>query len=84
MQISRNERFIKEYKEIQEFISACEDESTKKYLNELSKSLMNYVRILDNHHNDLLNLGKMPEDISETRNQVLDVRKKIFKLMKKN
>lgn len=84
MQLSNNPKFIEEYNQIKDFIEKSESEHIKKEVNDLLQKLINEIRIIDNYHNDLTNLRRMPDDISRSREKILDLRKKIFRRMKKD
>ena len=84
MQISTSKTFKEEYDRISKFIAGCENESLKNQVRSLLIELTSYVRKIDSTHNDIVNLGKLSDNTAEDRTKLMEIRKKIFRLIEKN
>lgn len=81
MQISKNETFKKEYKQITEFLNQCDNEAKKKEVTNLLKELVRSVEKIDRIHLDMFSTGKALDDPADVRNKMLELRRKIFKII---
>ena len=84
MQISQSETFKNEYRRITKFIDETNDTNIKNQIQSLLNELISYVKKIDNFHSDLVNIGKLPDDMSEARGKIVETRKKIFKIIENN
>jgi hypothetical protein len=78
MLLSKSERFLNEYKTFSEKISRITDERIKNDLTQLLNNLVNAVKSIDQQHQELVAIHRMPEAIGESQSNLLSIRKKIF------
>ena len=81
MQISQNEVFKKEYKQITEFLDRCDNETKKSEVQRLLKELVTCVKKIDSIHIDMFSSGKTLDNPDDIRHKLLEIRKKIFKII---
>lgn len=81
MQIFKSERFTKEYTKISKYISECTNETIKKELRELLNELVLNVKKIDQIHHDLTVTNRLGGNNTESRDKILEIRKKIFKII---
>ncbi len=75
----KHPRFQQEYKEWNEKISCITDEAKKTELTRHLQNLVGEVRRMDSYHNQLsVNTG-MSASVTESRQAISDIRKKIHK-----
>lgn len=78
MRLIDNEKFKKEYSEFQEKISKITDENIRKDLTKLLTQLVLSVKNLDQKHTEIV-AGMMPSTTSEIRDNILEIRKTIYR-----
>lgn len=79
MQLIKHPRFQQEYKQWSDKINQISEEKTKLELTRLLTQLVNEVRKIDSHHNEMLGRTSLDMTINETRKNISDLRKKIHK-----
>jgi hypothetical protein len=77
MRLQDNPRFKDDYSNLQKEISKIDNEYHKKELTFLLQELSREILSIDMHHDAMLVVGKMPDNIRETREKILSLRKKI-------
>ena len=83
MLLSKNTRFISEYDEFKRKIDLITDPQGKEQLTKLLQQLLFAVKTLDQKHMDLTYQFKMPDSgLSDTRNQIVEIRKQIVSALK--
>jgi hypothetical protein len=79
MLLEKSDRFQKEYKEIFNKISKISDERVKKETKDLLNQLTFAVKEIDRKHMDMVMTGgKLPVGASDTKDSLINLRKKIF------
>jgi GTP-binding protein EngB required for normal cell division len=79
MLLEKSDRFQKEYKEIFNKISKISDERVKKETKDLLNQLTFAVKEIDRKHMDMVMTGgKLPVSASDTKDSLINLRKKIF------
>lgn len=81
MQILNSPRFKEEYQKISDFIEKTEDQTKKIETKRLLQELVSHVKKIDIDHSDIIVSGKLPSDASDSRQKILEIRKKIFKIL---
>ena len=81
MQILNSPRFKEEYQKISDFIEKTEDQTKKIETKRLLQELVSHVKKIDIDHSDIIVSGKLPSDTSDSRQKILEIRKKIFKIL---
>lgn len=81
MQILNSPKFKEEYQKIAEYIDNATDVSQKIEMKKLLQELVSNVKKIDINHSDIIIAGKLSDDTSEARKRVIEVRKKIFKII---
>lgn len=79
--LSTSKNFIEDVKKIGDKIKNTEDENKKKEAQKLLNQLVSEVRNIDTQHNDLIFYRKQPTGMSDTREKIKDIRKKLDKLL---
>jgi hypothetical protein len=82
LELIKSSRFQKEYQEYCAKIEQITSSDTKNQANLLLKNLVNEIKKLDNQHQDMFAGNKMPMGLSDVRNNVVTIRKKLDKLIK--
>jgi uncharacterized membrane protein YgaE (UPF0421/DUF939 family) len=77
LSILKSERFQKEYQEYQNKIEKITDDIVRTQANGLLKSLVNEIQKLDNQHQDMFAAKNNSSGLSDIRNNVADIRKKL-------
>lgn len=77
--LQKSSRYLKELQDVKDRISKVEIESIKQELNILLKKLVSEVESLDKHHLGLLENARLPNMVDGTRENIIMLRKKIFK-----
>ncbi len=77
MQLIKHPRFLEEYKNWYDKISRVTDENAKTELTRLLQQLVNEVKRIDSHHNDLLIKTSVDHSIKESRESLISLRRKI-------
>lgn len=78
MQLTRNERFLKEYADFKNKIDRIKNENIKIELTSILGQLLNEVRSIDQAHRDVLLTNKMPSALNDSKDKIQALRKKIF------
>lgn len=81
MQILNSPKFREEYQKISDYIETIEDQNKKTEMKRLLQELVSNVKKIDINHSDILISGKLSEDTADARQKILEVRKKIFKII---
>lgn len=79
MELIKNPRFVSEYKEFKDKIDRVENEKIKNDLTDLLKKLVAQVKELDFRHKELTSISKNPQDLSESKNNLLKIRKELHR-----
>jgi hypothetical protein len=77
LSILKSERFQKEYQEYQDKIEKITDDTVRAQATGLLKSLINEIKKLDNQHQDMFAAKNNSSGLSDIRNNVADIRKKL-------
>jgi predicted component of type VI protein secretion system len=77
MQLSKNENFLREFRDFSSKIERVTDEGIKKELSALLNKLMLEVKAIDKQHEDMFIGNKMMDSITDHRESLLNIRKKI-------
>ena len=77
--LQKSNRYQKELLNIKERIDKVHIDLLRQDLNLLLKKLMAEVESLDKHHLGLLENARLPNMIDQTRENIVDLRKKIFR-----
>lgn len=78
MQLTRNERFLKEYSDFKKKIEKVKNENIKTELLNALSQLLNEVRAVDQAHQDIFLTNKMPAALDDSKDKIRNLRKKIF------
>ena len=81
MQILNSPKFREEYQKISDYIETIEDQNKKTEMKRLLQELISNVKKIDINHSDIVISGRLSDDTSETRQKILEIRKKIFKII---
>lgn len=77
MQLSKNQRFVEEYKSWSEKISKISDDAAKNECLQLLKELNAHVRDIDKYHTEFTGMTKLPGQLHDVRENLITVRKKL-------
>jgi hypothetical protein len=77
LSILKSERFQKEYQEYQDKIEKVTDDTVRAQATGLLKSLINEIKKLDNQHQDMFAAKNNSAGLSDIRNNITDIRKKL-------
>jgi uncharacterized membrane protein YccC len=77
MQLSKNENFLREFRDFSSKIERVTDEGIKKELSALLNKLMLEVKAIDKQHEDMFISNKMMDSITDHREALSNIRKKI-------
>lgn len=79
--LEHSERFQKEYTEFKERIDKVDNMRVRGELDNLMQSLINEVRKLDNEHKNVISKTSIPEVVTSSRQNLLQIRQKITKYL---
>jgi hypothetical protein len=82
LELIKSQRFQTEYQDYRQKIDKIDNVEIKKQATLLLKTLVNEVKNLDNHHQDMFAGNKMPMGLSDSRNDIIGIRKKLEALLK--
>jgi uncharacterized protein (UPF0335 family) len=82
LSILKSERFEKEYQEYQNKIKKITDDTGRAQATGLLKSLINEIKKLDNQHQDMFAAKNNSSGLSDVRNNIIEIRKKLQSLLK--
>jgi len=77
MQLSKSKQFLDEYAKFNDKISKITDQKIKSEMEILVKQLVREVQAIDMLHEELVGGGKLPTVSSESKGNLVSVRKKI-------
>lgn len=77
MQLSSNERFVKDCKDFDAKINKIENESVRNEMKNLLGRFIEEAKKLDFKHQQLSMGVRLPEDMNNGRNTLLEIRKKL-------
>lgn len=77
MLLSKNERFLNDYKKYQDMINNIDNIAVKEELQNLLRSFVNEVKKLDFYHADLSIRNNIGTHVSESKNNLISIRKKL-------
>lgn len=77
MQLTKTQRFVDEYKKFESKIKEIENPEIKNEMKLLLKKLLEEAKKLDFSHQELSTGVKLPNDISETKNSLMQIRKSL-------
>lgn len=75
----KSEKFITEYKQWYDRAVKVENEEAKKSLILLLQNLVEEVKTIDSKHQDLFTTHRIPTNVDENKQKIIDIRKKIEK-----
>lgn len=75
MQLSKSPRFLQEYEDFKNKIDKISNPDKKKELTDLLNQLVNEVRALDNKHNEISQLSRLPSSVGDIRESLFNIRK---------
>jgi len=78
MQLSKSERFIKEYDDFKTRISKVSDPKKQAELTSLLNQLVNEVRAIDNKHGEISMIGRLPGAVTDLRENLTNIRKTLI------
>lgn len=79
MQVSKSSQFQTEFKNFSDRVAKITNERIKKEVEDDLRSLLNEVRLLDQLHQDLLFQKNLSGSASDSKNKILDIRRRIAK-----
>jgi hypothetical protein len=82
LELIKSQRFQEEYQTYQTKIKNITNESVRNQATVLLKTLVNEIKNLDNQHQDMFSGNKMPMGLSDSRSNVVTIRKNLDKLLK--
>lgn len=82
LQLEKSEKFQKEYTSYQNKIEEISNDRVRTDLKVLVQTLLKQVRAIDKQHLDLMTKNARPEDISDSRSNVTETRRKIRNLIR--
>lgn len=82
LNLERSNRFQKEILEYREELSNITNDSIKLEIEDLIKKLIHEVRLIDSQHEELLSGHKLPGMVTDSRQKILELRRKISKKIK--
>ena len=82
LELLKSQRFQKEYEMYQTNIKKITDDGIRNQAELLLKTLISEIKKLDNHHYDMFAGGQIPTGLSDLRNNVISIRKKLDKIYK--
>jgi hypothetical protein len=77
MQLSKSERFIKEYEEFKAKIAKVPDPKKQTELTALLNQMLAEVRAIDNKHSEISMMGRLPEAVNDLRDNLTSIRKNL-------
>jgi len=78
MQLSKSERFIKEYEDFKTRISKVSDPKKQAELTSLLNQLVNEVRAIDSKHGEISMIGRLPGAVTDLRENLTNIRKTLI------
>jgi hypothetical protein len=78
MQLSKSERFIKEYEEFKAKIAKVSDPKKQTELTALLNQLLAEVRAIDNKHSEISMMGRLPGAVTDLRENLTSIRKTLI------
>ena len=82
MLLSKNQRFIEEYKSFNDKIGRISNDKVKNECLALLRELTTLVQEIDKHHADISITVKMPTSVGDTRDSIQSIRKKLTAKLK--
>lgn len=82
MRLFTSERFQKEYKLFSSKLEEITNLETKKKLDDLLNQLVREVKAIDARHEDFILTRKIPSSVEDSRTNLLEVRKRIDRLIR--
>jgi cell fate regulator YaaT (PSP1 superfamily) len=82
LELIKSQRFQAEYQTYQDKIKNIANEDVRNQAIGLLKTLVNEIKKLDNQHQEMFSGNKMPMGLSDSRTNVVTIRKKLDKLLK--
>jgi hypothetical protein len=82
LELIKSSRFQAEYQTFQTKIKNITNEDVRNQATVLLKTLVNEIKKLDSQHQDMFSGGKMPMGLSDSRSNLLTIRKNLDKLLK--
>jgi len=73
--LANNPRFLEDCRRYQEKIDAITDEKTKESLIKIFRQLKDQVSYIDRSHDQLILTGRMGDDISDIRSNIVSLKK---------
>ena len=80
--LQKNQRFLNEYQVFSNKIKLLPDEDTKNEAERLLKDLVAEVVRLDQNYQELAFNRQLPDNINQCRDNLLQIRKKLYKILK--
>lgn len=79
LSIEKSPQFQKDFLDCKTIIDKIEDEKLKRELADLLNKMIYEARRLDQQHEEIIGMRKLSSMTSDTRSNLNDVRKKLFK-----
>jgi hypothetical protein len=80
MLLEKNEIFKKEIEKFRKKADEIGHQDTKDKINNLVSKLIFEVRAIDQHHNDIIKGRGIPDNMSGSREKIMDLRKQLDRL----
>ena len=80
MLLEQNETFNKEIEMFRKKADEIQHQPTKDKINDLISKLIFEVKSIDRHHNDIIKGRGMPDNMSLSREKIMDIRKQLDRL----
>lgn len=77
--IRNSEAFKQDYAKYQKSIREIKDEKAQKECLNILLKLANEVSIIDMHHETLITTSRLPEDVKESRQKIINLKKTLDK-----
>ncbi len=75
----KTEKFLAEYRQWHDKIIRVQNADAKRDLLALLQNLVEEVKTIDSKHQDLFTTYRIPTNVEENKNKIVDIRKKIKK-----
>jgi hypothetical protein len=82
LSVLKSERFQTEYKIYNDRINNIADKKVQEQATTLLKNLVNEVKKLDNHHQEMFSGNQLPTALGDSRGSIVTLRKKIDTMLK--
>ena len=80
MLLEHNETFKKEIETFRKKAEEIQHQATKDKINDLVSKLIFEVKAVDKHHNDIIRGQGLPDNMSSSREKIMELRKQLDRL----